>query len=310
MLCGDCLEGRDPPLPPPAPRPGLSAAPGQRCRVCGERLVERVVSEPQRLPTEDVFNVFDAELRQLIEQSLQSQRPNRIVDERTIESMGTLVVDQRGMVLMDAVVQIGDLTLCAVPAAFSSAPMGSVHGRIVIGEPIYGESEATAECKSAANGQILVLQRGKVSFAQKVAFAEKVNAAALIVVQTEGYKYPFLMTDSAAELKTLIGIETAQMPVLMISASDWELAREYLARTKTPLGSIQIADPLNKDCAICCEKLDEGAEVLRLGCRHCYHSACLAQWLRRQNNCPLCRSAVARTQKAEKEKSRIEHFFS
>ena len=43
-------------------------------------------------------------------------------------------------------------------------------------------------------------------------------------------------------------------------------------------------------CAICYNPLGEGYE--ELSCGHCFHSSCLALWLKRSNECPICRRKI------------------
>lgn len=46
-------------------------------------------------------------------------------------------------------------------------------------------------------------------------------------------------------------------------------------------------------CTICHDEFSSGAEVIELGCRHCFHPACILPWLETRNTCPVCRTKVA-----------------
>ncbi|CAD5181043.1 unnamed protein product [Musa acuminata subsp. malaccensis] len=45
-------------------------------------------------------------------------------------------------------------------------------------------------------------------------------------------------------------------------------------------------------CSICQEDYIDGEEVARLPCEHLYHVACIDQWLRQKNWCPICKSSA------------------
>ncbi|KDP33448.1 hypothetical protein JCGZ_07019 [Jatropha curcas] len=46
-------------------------------------------------------------------------------------------------------------------------------------------------------------------------------------------------------------------------------------------------------CSICQEDYTVGDEVGRLQCEHRYHVACIRQWLRQKNWCPICKASAA-----------------
>jgi hypothetical protein len=50
----------------------------------------------------------------------------------------------------------------------------------------------------------------------------------------------------------------------------------------------------NSDCSICLCDFDMGEMLTCLPCdkKHSFHSACIRQWLQRQNSCPLCQKMV------------------
>ena len=44
-------------------------------------------------------------------------------------------------------------------------------------------------------------------------------------------------------------------------------------------------------CSICIAPHERRGSV-QLRCGHCYHRACVSQWLRRADTCPMCRTRV------------------
>lgn len=47
-------------------------------------------------------------------------------------------------------------------------------------------------------------------------------------------------------------------------------------------------------CPICCEEIREDDMIVYLPCnvRHVYHTLCIRLWLRKNSNCPLCKTEV------------------
>lgn len=41
-------------------------------------------------------------------------------------------------------------------------------------------------------------------------------------------------------------------------------------------------------CTICREEYDKHQNIIKLPCKHYYHSACILTWLKQQSFCPLC----------------------
>ncbi|XP_022936931.1 uncharacterized RING finger protein P4H10.07-like isoform X2 [Cucurbita moschata] len=58
----------------------------------------------------------------------------------------------------------------------------------------------------------------------------------------------------------------------------------------TATGSVE--DLSDVKCCICQEEYASGDEVGRLQCEHKYHVACIQQWLRMKNWCPICKSTA------------------
>lgn len=48
-----------------------------------------------------------------------------------------------------------------------------------------------------------------------------------------------------------------------------------------------------EECSLCLDEYCDGEEVLRLNCTHLFHENCLAPWLTKSTECPLCKQDVA-----------------
>ena len=189
-----------------------------------------------------------------------------------------------------------------VPAAFCQPLAGSAKNlSLVTGKPECGEREL--ENAEFVRGRVLLLQRGRTTFAQKYLLAQRLQAAALIVAQTLDV-WPFVMTDSTGELEAAAGAAAkAEVPCFMISKAVARLLQTLYARA--PLGPRSDQDDITcpsglllttreptRECSICQEAMAVGQAVLKLHCRHVYHDTCLATWLRTKNTCPLCREEL------------------
>lgn len=47
-----------------------------------------------------------------------------------------------------------------------------------------------------------------------------------------------------------------------------------------------------KDCNICLTSFELGEEVVRIPCKHIFHSTCLVPWLKQNGTCPVCRFSL------------------
>ena len=56
------------------------------------------------------------------------------------------------------------------------------------------------------------------------------------------------------------------------------------------INSKQTSDRLQ--CSICLEEFMLQESVPQLPCQHCFHTVCLATWLKTNNSCPCCRAVV------------------
>ncbi|XP_022855510.1 probable E3 ubiquitin-protein ligase RHG1A isoform X1 [Olea europaea var. sylvestris] len=61
-------------------------------------------------------------------------------------------------------------------------------------------------------------------------------------------------------------------------------------------GSLE--DDNDTKCCICQEEYEFGNEIGTLGCQHGYHMACVVQWLRLKNWCPICKVSASPSQRS------------
>jgi hypothetical protein len=55
------------------------------------------------------------------------------------------------------------------------------------------------------------------------------------------------------------------------------------------------------ECAVCCEEILKGQEVIVLTCAHAFHSACIRPWLKVRGSCPACRGKAERLTAEDRE---------
>ena len=309
--CGQCDDGV------------ISERTVRLCRICGEVLTdvfdpETVVQSSPSNGSGNATNFFDLlgdDLRAAIQQSMALSQPDRQISTEYLSKLGKVVLDSRRGLLYDVVVSFGMLSIMGTLAAFGPIPQKELAAPIIFGDPEFGESPMlrnNLEC----SGSVVLLKRGKVSFATKAISAQSSGAAALIVCQSFEV-WPFVMTDSASEL---YGVEL-HIPVIMISQAD-SLLLEKLLSARDQKGHIKNEQKSNdknddkipscealsrisvpcklscggfeEECSICQEKMLTGDTVLKLTCRHAYHAECVQIWLERHNTCPLCRNEMPR----------------
>lgn len=46
------------------------------------------------------------------------------------------------------------------------------------------------------------------------------------------------------------------------------------------------------ECSICLENYEIGDKISILSCEHFYHKRCLNEWLKKKEECPLCREEI------------------
>lgn len=47
-----------------------------------------------------------------------------------------------------------------------------------------------------------------------------------------------------------------------------------------------------KDCIICINKIESNEYIRKLKCNHLFHKKCVDNWLKKNQNCPMCRKTV------------------
>lgn len=79
-----------------------------------------------------------------------------------------------------------------------------------------------------------------------------------------------------------------------------------LPRIKVTVHDIAANEESN-ECSICLDELQIGQPALRIPCGHLYHEECVKDWLRKSNECPVCRYELP-TDNAEFERGRRERM--
>lgn len=68
-----------------------------------------------------------------------------------------------------------------------------------------------------------------------------------------------------------------------------------------------IAANESPECSVCLDDLQIGALALRIPCGHLFHEECVKEWLKKSNECPVCRWELP-TDDRDYEKGRIERM--
>ena len=50
----------------------------------------------------------------------------------------------------------------------------------------------------------------------------------------------------------------------------------------------------NKKCVICLEEFKSKEKVTALPCIHFFHTPCIKNWVKKNNNCPICKFELTR----------------
>eukprot|EP01040_Poterioochromonas_malhamensis_P000555 gene555-594_t len=267
-----------------------------------------------------LIDLFDPSLRDLFQQMLNDESPDKVVNQKYLDEIGLLKVDSRKTVLWDVSIQIGTVHSLFVLADFSVIPPANTEilTEIVLGNPTHGEvvDSGWIDEMSGLENVTVLLERGKITFAQKYQTFSSTPVHAVIISQTKGYKFPFIMTDSSKELEKINPAfvnnnHQTRCPVGMISERDAEVVKKLLLHEKKNQGKggkvpikIKVGGEV-KECPICVENFECGEDIYKLPCRHIYHQNCLSRWVQSHPNCPLCRQPINKQEKVEEGKSDV-----
>ena len=282
--CNDCDENYD--------------EEGSYCLVCGAELT--FVTSSNDLTTESnnderltgaeanltaYLDLFGIDFHDLLRRFTSSTN-NKVISHDYASTLGKVDVDDRFTILHNYVIQIGPLRVNSVPANFSPLLINNtIEAPLVVANPVHGEGEFVNNKEIA--GSILLMQRGVVSFAHKCIQGTQSGAIAIIITQTDA-KWPFVMSDSAAQLEG----EISNIPVCMVSKPDGELLYKWIESKSSTSKNTKvkfICEEMSKECAVCQDHMNVHDNVLRLSCCHTFHTSCIMTWLEKNNSCPMCR---------------------
>uniref|UniRef100_A0A7N0US76 RING-type domain-containing protein n=1 Tax=Kalanchoe fedtschenkoi TaxID=63787 RepID=A0A7N0US76_KALFE len=86
-----------------------------------------------------------------------------------------------------------------------------------------------------------------------------------------------------------------EMNVMLVSTLDLRLivVKSWL---KTSVSNFTEGDEEEEGsrscCCVCLDELEEKSAVVKLRCRHVYHSQCIRDWPHRKTTCPICRNPL------------------
>lgn len=251
---------------------------------------------PPAFLNDTMFNSFGDDLRAAIEASMHDQGPSREIGSSFLRTLGRISLDATQSLLHSITLKVGPLKCNLAFAEFSPCIGGELvriyDAKLVLATPTCGDAASLSN--PDVRGSILVMERGKVSFAAKALLAQKSGAAALIVTQTYDV-WPFVPKDSVGEIAEI----QLTIPILSMSKRDGKLLTHMIQETdKAPPGSSVLKGCLegiartSDLCSICYEDMATGDEVYKLPCCHTFHVECLSSWIVSHNTCPLCRLAM------------------
>eukprot|EP00927_Polykrikos_kofoidii_P009506 TRINITY_DN13962_c0_g1_i1.p1 TRINITY_DN13962_c0_g1~~TRINITY_DN13962_c0_g1_i1.p1 ORF type:complete len:118 (+),score=8.67 TRINITY_DN13962_c0_g1_i1:86-439(+) len=74
-------------------------------------------------------------------------------------------------------------------------------------------------------------------------------------------------------------------------ALDFEASGQRLSPEEIDaLPKVRFDGPKHQMCSVCLDAYRDAELLTKLRCGHCFHVACLTDWLRRSAQCPLCRA--------------------
>eukprot|EP01039_Chlorochromonas_danica_P003261 gene3261-3572_t len=263
---------------------------------------------------------LEDDLQAAIELATARRRPDREVNAEEVAQLARLRVDVRRTVLVQVTMDIASYSLSPVLATFSNIPSTSTTS-VGIGSSATrsstmrvegllwrcGGGNRTGKVEDVPVGHILLFERDDQPFLHKALYAMSKEALAVVVIQKEGYAWPFQMTASTAVTEGYEGSkqQIVNIPVMMVSPEDGAILRRLALNVSSRRHPVKIAlvndegedgggegEEGGNECSICRENFIVDEEILKLPCRHCYHATCLSGWLVRNRSCPLCRSLV------------------
>ena len=144
-------------------------------------------------------------------------------------------------------------------------------------DPVFAISQDLIPPKKV-EGRIVVMERGGVSFVDKVRWAEAAGAVGCVVIQSPTGVWPFSMSDTQQ-----VGNDVT-LPSLMVSHLDGVGLRAALEAAAAkgelrPRGHA-IARDHRTTCAVCLQEMIASTMAVRLPCGHSFHEECAREWLR------------------------------
>ena len=199
-----------------------------------------------------------------------------------------------------------NIELVCEPGSFGpsiSTALSNLH--MVVSDPIEMNTSVPINAKEMKN-KIVIVKRGKCSFALKVLRAEQAGAAGVVVLNTMSV-WPFTMGDSKQEGNAIT------IPSVMVRMDHSELLLKKLTGDKEDKEDKEEKEDSEKwkvtlkedddtrSCAVCQCDFEIGEHILRMPCpgfRHAFHSDCILPWLKIRNSCPVCRHELKTDSKA------------
>lgn len=197
--------------------------------------------------------------------------------------------------------EIENIELVCEPGSFGpsiSTALSNLH--MVVSDPIEMNTSVPINAKEMKN-KIVIVKRGKCSFALKVLRAEQAGAAGVVVLNTMSV-WPFTMGDSKQEgnaitiPSVMVRMDHSELLLKKLQNEDKE-DKEDNEKWKVTLKE----DDDTRSCAVCQCDFEIGEHILRMPCpgfRHAFHSDCILPWLKIRNSCPVCRHELKTDSKA------------
>ena len=113
------------------------------------------------------------------------------------------------------------------------------------------------------------------------------------------YKQPHILP-AAENLQTAIASRRWEAVGVHLHGGDGGNSNKFDPANATVLDSLdrkvltygETASVSDEPCPICVEAFMEDDTVITLDCNHCFHEACVTQWLKVNSVCPMCRGKV------------------